>query len=331
MPANLTPQYHKAEDEYRRATSPEEELAALQVMLREMPKHKGTDRLQSDLKQKISRLKKEVESAKSSAKKGGGFRLVRQGAGTCVLLGGPNAGKSRLLAALTNAEPEVAPYPFTTRQPQPAMMPWEDVQVQLVDTPPITADYLEAYMQGLIRGADLILLAVDLGDDDGIDQCQELLTRLDGTKTRLGEQSLLDDADIGRSYTKTFLVANKVDAADAAERLELMHELLPLPFEEFVVSAETGDGLEVLKRAVYESLDVVRIYTKHPKQREADYENPFTVRRGGTLLDVAELVHRDFAENLKFARVWGEAVHDGAQVKGDYILHDKDVVELHAG
>ena len=329
MPANLTQQYHKAEAKYRQATTPEEELAALQEMLREMPKHKGTDKLQADLKQKISKLKKDAETAKKSAGRPG-FKLVRQGAGTVVLLGGPNAGKSQLICALTKAKPEVAPYPFTTREPHPAMMPWEDVMVQLVDTPPITADFFEATMHGLIRGADLALLLVDLGSDDGVEQCQELLERLGETKTRLGRESYLDDEDIGLSFTRTFVVPNKIDAAGAAERLELLHELVPLDFEEFVISAEHGTGLEDLRNAIYKALDVVRVYTKLPTAKEADYDSPFTVRRGGTLLDVAELVHKDFAENLKFARVWGEAVHDGTQVKGDYVLHDKDVVELHA-
>lgn len=330
MPANLTAQYHKAEEQYRRATTPEDELAALQAMLREMPKHKGTDKLQADLKQKISRLKKEVETAKKTGGKRTGFRLVRQGAGTCVILGGPNAGKSQLVASLTNAHPEVAPYPFSTREPHPAMMPWEDVMVQLVDTPPITADYLENDMHGLIRGADLALLLVDLGSDDGIEQCQEVLERLEQTKTRLGTASYLDDDDIGLSYTRTFLVPNKIDAPDAAERLELLHELLPLEFEEFVISAEQKQGLDPLRRAIYDALDVVRVYTKLPTEKDPDYEKPFTIRRGGTLLDIAEQIHKDFAENFKFARVWGDAVHDGTQVKGDYVLHDKDVVELHA-
>jgi len=329
MPANLTQQYRKAEEAYRRAATPEEELECLQLMLRELPKHKGTDKLHAELKQKVSKLKKEMSSGPKSGKKGRGVRIPRQGAGTVVILGGPNAGKSQLLRSLTRATPEVAPYPFTTHQPMPGMMPWEDVTVQLIDTPPITTDFLESYMQGIIRSADMALLLVDLADDDGIEHCQALLDRLANTKTRLGADSYLDEEDLGVSYTRTFVAPNKIDAPDAADRLELFHELCPLDWHEFVISAETAIGLEELRNAVYESLDVIRVYTKLPKAKEADFGKPFTLARGGTLLDMAELVHKDLANNLKFARVWGSEVHDGTVVKGDYVLHDKDIVELH--
>jgi len=328
MPANLTQQYLKAEAEYRRASTPEEELECLQVMLRELPKHKGTDKLNAELKQKISKVKKELQQPQAKGKRGG-LRIPRQGAGRAVIIGGPNAGKSQLVRSLTRATPEVAPYPFTTTEPSPGMMPWEDVMVQLIDTPPITADYFDPVTQGLIRGADLVVLMVDLGLDEGIDGLQEVLQHLSATKTRLGKESYLDENDIGVSYTRTLLVPNKIDLPEAAERLELMHEFCNTDFSEFVISALHGAGLEELRNAIYQPLDVVRVYTKLPSAKEPDYDRPFTIHRGGTLMEIAEQIHKDFAKNLKFARVWGTAVHDGTQVKGDYVLHDKDVVELH--
>jgi ribosome-interacting GTPase 1 len=297
-------------------------------MLREIPKHKGTDKLQADLKQKISKAKKEVEAARTGPKIHS-VKIPRQGAGRALIIGGPNVGKSRLLASLTRASPEVADYPFTTREPNVGMMPCEDVHVQLVDTPPISLDFMEPYMQGLIRGADVVLLVIDLGSDDGIDQSQAVIDRLQATKTRLGTTNYLDDTDVGLSFTRTLAVLNRQDLPGFAERRELLHELCGFEFHEIPVSLETKAGLEVLRNKVFESLDIVRVYTKSPRDKKAKLEMPYTIARGQTLLDVAEQVHQDFAKQFKFARVWGTNVHDGSQVKGDYIPSDRDIVEFH--
>lgn len=330
MPANLTAQYHKAEEQYRQAQTPEEELRGLELMLREIPKHKGTDKLQAELKHKISRAKEEVEtSKKSGGKKGAGIKIPRQGAGRVVIIGGPNSGKSQLLASLTRATPEIAPYPFTTREVQPGMMAWEDISVQLLDTPPITVDVFDTNLLGIIRGSDLVLLMVDLGDDDGIDQLQQVLDRLNATKTRLARESSLDEEDIGLSFTQAILVLNKIDLPDAVDRLALLREFVTVDLPELQISAQEKIGLPELVETIIQKLDIVRVYTKLPNKKEADYDRPFTLRRGGTLLDVAEMVHRDIAENFKYARVWGTGVIGGSQLKGDYVVHDKDVVEIH--
>jgi ribosome-interacting GTPase 1 len=181
----------------------------------------------------------------------------------------------------------------------------------------------------LIRGADVALLLVDLGSDDGIEQCQEVIDKLATTKTRLAKESYLDEDDVGLSFTRTFLVPNKIDLPEAPDRLELLDQLCALEFPHYVISAAKGTGVEDLRQAIYNSLGVVRVYSKLPAEKRPDYDRPFTVRNGATLVDVAKQVHKDFVENFKYARVWGDHVHDGTMVKGDYVVHDKDVVELH--
>lgn len=330
MPANLTPQYHKAEAAYRQAETPQEELECLQVMLREIPKHKGTDKLQADLKAKIARVKAETLKP-SAANKSLSTKIPKQGAGRILLIGPPNSGKSQLLASLTRAQPEVAPYPFTTQAAMPGMMYFEDCPFQLIDLPPITADFLATETVGLVRGAELVLLVVDLGNDNLLEDTQAVLDQFSLGKTRLGRESTLDEQDIGVSYTQTLAVLNKCDLADAQERLAILDEFLSLPFDRLQVSGSQGTGLDDLRREVFQRLEIVRVYTKHPKEKEPDRSKPFAIHRGDTLVEVAEHVHRDMAANLKGARVWGAAVHDGTTVKPDYQPQDGDVVELHAG
>lgn len=333
MPANLTPQYHKAEAAYRQAQSAQEELDCLQVMLREIPKHKGTDKLQADLKGKIAKIKSElIKNASQAASARAATKIPRQGAGRIVMIGAPNAGKSQLLASLTRAQPEVAPYPFTTQSPLPGMMLFEDCPFQLIDLPPVTADYMDPSTIGLVRGADLVFLVLDLGSDSLLEDTQAVLARFDGSKTRLAAESYLDEDDLGVSYTATILLLNKCDAADAQDRLAMLEEfvLSGMKMERLQCSATEGTGLDQLKRRVFEMLEIVRVYTKHPKQKDPDRTKPFTIRKGQTLVEVAEHVHRDMAATLKGARVWGKAVHDGTTVKPDYTPLDGDIVELHA-
>src|SRR5215472_15072552 len=168
MAANLTPQYLEAEAEYKNAQTASERLECLKKMYSLLPKHKASEKLQTELKTKISDTRKGMErESKSPKKRGVSYKIPKQGAGQYGILGAPNAGKSRLLTRLTRATPEVAPYPFTTRDPHAGMMDWEDVHVQLIDTPPITADYLEPYLSSIVRSADAVLLLVDLGEEDG--------------------------------------------------------------------------------------------------------------------------------------------------------------------
>src|SRR5438094_7532184 len=185
MAVNLTPQYLEAEAEFKRAQTAEERLEALKKMWSLVPKHKASEKLQAELKTKISDTRAELEQERRSPKKTGvSYKIPKQGAGQYVVLGAPNTGKSLLLRKLTRATPEVGAYPFTTREPHAGMMEWEDVRVQLIDTPPITADYLESYVQSMVRSADAAILMVDLADDEGPFAAEAVLERLAQTKTQ---------------------------------------------------------------------------------------------------------------------------------------------------
>jgi hypothetical protein len=281
------------------------------------------------LKTKISEAKEEVEHARKHPKKAGvSYKFPKQGAGQVIVLGGPNAGKSRLLTRLTRATPEVAPYPFTTREPHAGMMDYEDVKVQLIDTPPITPDVMEGYLSSLVRAADAALLMVDLGDDDSPFAAETVLERLKEVKTMLVGQRPAAQEDYSIQFVPTMLVANKSDAAGADDRLAIVREMFGERFPIRVIAAEHGHGMEQLRAAIYQFLRVIRVYTKQPG-KPPDMTSPFTCPIGSTLVDMAALVHRDFAQNLKSARIWGTGVFDGQTVKRDHVLHDKDVVELH--
>ena len=329
MAVNLTPQYHEAELEYKKAQTAEEKLECLKKMWTLVPKHKASEKLQAELKTKMSELREELEQERKNPKKAGvSYKFPRQGAGTIMLLGAPNAGKSRLLTRLTRATPEVAPYPFTTREPHAGMMEWEDVRIQLIDTPPITADYLESYLSGMVRTADANALLLDLADDDGPFAAETVLERLAQVKTVLVGQAPAEIADPSIHFGKTILIANKKDAPGAADRLEIVREMFAARFPIHLLDAESGDGLEEVRTALFKVLNVIRVYSKRPG-KPADMESPFTPPVGGTVAQMAELVHRDFADKLKSARIWGTGVFDGQTVTRDHILHDKDIVELH--
>jgi ribosome-interacting GTPase 1 len=329
MPANLTPQYKAAEDRFREARTHDEKLSALREMMALLPKHKGTEKMQADIKRRIAKLEEEGQHAHKGVHRFDPGHVRREGAGQWVLLGPPNAGKSALLRVLTHAHPEVAPYPFTTHQPLPGMMPFEDVQVQLVDTPAVTALHAEPYMVNLTHNADGVLLVLDVTADDVEESVRVLASVLERARVWPAVRTLPPDASPFLLRRPVLVVGNKCDLDPDGTFAALAREAAgpDLPF--FAVSAETGAGLERLRATLFGELGRVRIYAKEPGKKP-DLERPFVLARGATVHDLALAVHKDIAERLKYARIWGTARFEGQQVDRDHVLADRDVVELHA-
>ena len=326
MPANLTPAYHKAEEWYRSATTNDEKILALEQMLAVMPKHKGTEHLQADLKRKLSQLRETATQQKKGGKHVDIFHVPPTGAGQVVLLGLPNTGKSAILEALTNAKVNVTDFPFGTHAPIPGMVKYEDVQIQVVDMPPITADYMAPGQVGTYRNCDLIGIVVDLSQDIE-EQLLILMDFLESRSLLIDETTPAIDAQGNVLGRKVFLLYTKADiASDGAFGLAQKSCERPLPFVK--ISVQTGEGLDTFGQFLFEQLGIIRVYAK-PPGKPADMNDPFTLPIGATVQDLARTIHRELAEKLKSAKCWGTGVYDGQNVQLTHVLHDKDIVELH--
>ena len=330
MPANLPPQYFEVERRYREAKAIPEKIKALESMMAIMPKHKGTDKLRGQLRSKLSKLKMELEKKGGMERRGSVFNVKREGTAQVLLLGFSNVGKSQLVSALTNASTEVADYSFTTRKPIPGMVPFENIQIQLVDVPPINFEIGEAWLSPMVRNADALIIMVDL-DNDPLAQMEGVLAKLEGI--RIKPVGFEDEAIHGEEERifepKRVLIApNKLDLEGVQKKDRMLKESYGSSFPVFSLSAQKGTGLEDLKRGIFEALDIMRIYTK-PPGKKPDFSEPVILKKGSTVEDAGYSVHKDFAKKMKFARIWGSERYQGQMVKKDYVLHDGDVIEFH--
>ena len=333
MPANLSPEYKAAETAYRKARDPRERLDGLREMLRTIPKHKGTDHLQADIKRRIKELSEEIESpAKGGAARHGPAIVIRpEGAAQIAFIGPPNSGKSSLHVRLTGSHAHVAPYPFTTQYPEPGMMEYEDIHFELLDLPAISPEHPIPWIAATLQTVDACMLVVDLGDPSCVEQTQAVHSVLAGKRVTLTAawQGSDTDDDPFALRIPALLLASKADSIDDVEaELETFRELTGLRYPAFCVSALTGHGLGDIGPWLFSALRIVRVYTKapgHPPEKT----RPFTLRHGDTVESVARLVHKDVAHALRYARVWGRSGFDGQQVGREHALADGDIVELH--
>jgi ribosome-interacting GTPase 1 len=330
MPANLTPQYLEADRKFKEAKTTQEKMKALEEMMATIPKHKGTEKMRAMIKTKMAKLKEAAQSKPALARHGPSFHIEKSGAGQVVVIGPPNSGKSKLIAALTGAQPEVGDYPYTTRFPAPYMMKFENIKIQLVDTPPIAPEEVETDLAELIKTADGVMLVMDLADQETPSVLENLFSRLKEKRLELAAEDSSQPPEAGHFVKKTLMVANKSDGPQAAENLAFLKEYFGQGGAFFPVSASRGDGLEDLRKRLFLLLDVIRAYSKVPGKK-ADHNDPFSLKRGTTVIDLARAVHKDFFEKFKYARVWrkGSLSLQGQMINRDFVLEDEDIVELH--
>ena len=325
MPANLTPDYERAERRYRQAATDEERLEALREMLATIPKHKGTEKIQADIKRRMSQLRK-AQAAKGPGHGIDPFYIPKSGAGQVVLAGAPNSGKSLIVAVTTNAPVKVADYPYATAVPTPGMWAYEDVQIELVDTPPLTSEHVPAGLIGTIRSSDIVAAVIDAAAGP-LEQAEALVSLLGqrGMSLRSVPRNELDAADA--SQHSGIIVANKIDIADRQE-IETLRDLYAGRLEVHPVSAVSGEGLGDLLKRLWKLLAVIRVYTKEPG-KPPDRNRPFTLDAGSTVEDLAGEIHRELPAKMKYARIWGDGRFSGQQVHRTEPLRDKDIVEIH--
>ena len=323
MPANLPPQYFEVEKSFRSAKTAQEKIVALEEMLAIMPKHKGTDHLRAELRSRIAKLT-ELASKKSGAHRAS-MVIQKEGAAQVAVIGLPNVGKSQLVSSITNASPDVADYPFTTHTATPGMMEFENIQIQLIDTPPLVPRSIEFWLPHLLRRADALLVLVDLSDAP-LTQMETITAQLEKMRIGIGTGKTEDEVII--SQKKALIIGNKLDLDNARKSYAALENKYIHQLPVTAISAKEGIGLEELKLSIYQMLNIIRVYTKTPGQKP-DLNDPIILERGSKVEDAVVAVHKDFVARLKYARVWGSGKHDGIMVKRDHILQDGDIIELH--
>ncbi len=327
MPANLPPQFKEAEERYRQAKTAPEKILALEEMLAIIPHHKGTDKMIAQLRKRLSQHKEESQRRPSTSRQTDPFVVKKEGAAQVVLVGLPNCGKSQILASVTNALPMIADYPFTTRFPLPGMMKFENIQIQLVDAPPLMDEYAESSLFNLIRNADALAIVLDLTEDCGT-QIDLILEELNRRRIKILKRREEKKAEVGLFHKRAVFIGNKADLKEAQENCRDLMGKFSKIYPTLCTSAKENLNLDPLKGEIFAILDTVRAYTKSPG-KNADLEDPVILPKGSTVLDFASQIHKDFVQKLKFARIWGKEKYDGQMVQRDYILQDGDIIELH--
>ncbi len=299
MPINASFEYASAEEEYRNANTPEEQLIALEEMLRTAPSHKSSEKFRGDIRLKIKKLRVSIAKQKKSKS---GKKGIKKADMQAVLIGLTNSGKSSILKLLTNANPKIASYGFTTIEPEIGTLNYSGCHIQIIDLPPIGS---ENFDNGIANNTDLILIIIEKLHE--IESLQEL---------------------IKNKNAKKIIVFNKIDLYDANTKRKIYETMKSKRYNFILISTDTGEGLEELKEKIFKSFNIMRVYTRQPGKRED--EVPVIMPPESTLEQVAEKILHGCSKKVKYAKIWGPSSKFPAQQVGlKHVLKDKDIIELY--
>lgn len=327
MPANLPPQYYEEEKRLRAARTPVEKAAILETLLRIIPKHKGTEKLQGDLKRRLAKARNQQGKKSGGSRRGDEHHVEKEGAGQVVLAGLPNVGKSQILDALTNASPQIADYPYSTLKPLSGMARFENVRIQLVDVPPLPWEVTDTWVTNILRNADAICVVAELIDDP-VGQVEILLEEMEQRKIPiLRRDEPIGEVSGGIHPKRLFIAGTKLDLPGAEEGARVLKEAFAGHYAMVPMSAKEGNGTDAFLAEAFGVLDRVRVYTRAPGKKP-DLESPFVFRKGTTIIEMAREIHKDFARTFRTARIYSEDKYNGQRVSKDFVLRDGDVIEL---
>jgi len=302
MPINAHPDYIKAEQEYHSVSSNEERLKALEKMLKYVPKHKGAETLRKNLRTRYKKLKQEFAKLK---KKSGFKKGIKKQDMQAIFVGLTNSGKSSLLQSLTNAQPKIASYGFTTNKPEIGTLNYHGCNIQIIDLPPIAS---ESFDKGILNNADVILIVVE--------KLHEIKSILDLIKQN--------------KEAKKIIVFNKIDLHNKETKRKISETLRSKKYNFVLTSCRTTQGLEELKEKIFKSFNMIRIYTRHPGKKQKLDNKPIILHPNATLKDVAEKILHGYSKKVKFAKITGPSAKFKDQKIGlKHVVKDKDVVEFY--
>ena len=372
MPTNVTPEYAAAERRYQQAKSIQEKIAALEEMLRTVPKHKGTENLRQELKSRLAKLKRELERRKKQQKAAASTETIKkESPALIVAIGFPNSGKSTVINQLTGAKLQVAEYPFTTSTPAVATLNIKGAKLQLVELPGFILNAQESNTQlfAISRIADLALLITD-----PFSPLEELIKAFDTANIKLNQEkpdikikkNMLGGIDIigfeniinakkeqviaaarefytnavieikskctielfksaldpSTKFLPAIIILTRTDLA-TQEQIDAFRER----FQHFEIIPSTEK--EKIITAIWKKLKLIKIYTKEPGKKPK-LDEPICLKKGSTVKDAAEQIHKDFIKKFRFARIWGRAAKfPGAKVGLSHKLQDEDIIEFH--